>query len=150
MRAPPAYVGTRPPQTTHIAPSGTSILQPDPWRYDMGGPQLVLDVALQAKVPGEAARCSLWLRAKFIWATGRLKLPFPFVIEFIFVRHSYVLQLFLSSLKNSTEMNYPAASHGVSKTRQRHYTISKQALGYGPAGQSIQCTRLKGRRQVQG
>jgi hypothetical protein len=34
-------------------------------------------------------------------------------------------------------MNYPAASHGVSKARQQHETISKQASGYGPAGQSI-------------
>ena len=43
-------------------------------------------------------------------------------------------------------MNYPAASHGVSKARQQHEmnhpavscgaTISKQASGYGPAGQS--------------
>jgi hypothetical protein len=33
-------------------------------------------------------------------------------------------------------MNYPAASHGVSKARQQHETISKQASGYEPAGQS--------------
>ena len=43
-------------------------------------------------------------------------------------------------------MNYPAASHGVSKARQQHEmnhptvscgaTISKQASGHGPAGQS--------------
>ena len=33
------------------------------------------------------------------------------------------------------EMNYPAASHGVSKARQQHEAISKQASGYGPAGQ---------------
>ena len=45
------------------------------------------------------------------------------------------------------EMNYPAASHGVSKARQQHEmnhpavscgaTISKQASGYGPAGQLL-------------
>jgi sulfur carrier protein ThiS len=34
------------------------------------------------------------------------------------------------------EMNYPAARHGVSKARQQHETISKQASGYVPAGQS--------------
>jgi prepilin-type N-terminal cleavage/methylation domain-containing protein len=34
------------------------------------------------------------------------------------------------------KMNYPAASQGVSKARQQHETISKQASGYGPAGQS--------------
>jgi hypothetical protein len=33
-------------------------------------------------------------------------------------------------------MNYPAASHGASKARQQHEAISKQASGYGPAGQS--------------
>ena len=31
-------------------------------------------------------------------------------------------------------MNYPAASHGVSKARQQH---ENHLSGYGPAGQSV-------------
>ena len=60
-----------PPQTAHIVllPVGRQVGNVHPsagytWRYDMGGPQPVLDVALQEG-------CSLWLHAKLIWATAR-------------------------------------------------------------------------------
>jgi hypothetical protein len=42
--------------------------------------------------------------------------------------------MFAGCAGHSNEMNYPAASSGVSKARQKHEIISKQASGYETRG----------------